>query len=366
MQDTIFSPAFGNRPSSLVGREATIKSLMDGLATRRGSRERATGLLGQRGSGKTVLLWEIADRAAVTGFVVASPTIVSDGMLERIVEKVQDAGSMFVDQEEAKLSGESVGFMGFSVGLEFTRGVQTAKSPAYKLTLLARKLSRLGHGILILVDELQANSDEVRSLVSVYQELVGEGLDVALLLAGLSGAVSATLNDRVLTFLNRASKITLDALRESDVRAFYRASFEKLGVQMEDDFLDRAASATEGSPYMLQLVGHALVVRAGDDGKLDEAAFEDALRAAECDYKNDVCKTTLAALSERDADFLTAMAADSERSRISDIASRMGVEVDYAQKYRRRLIDAGVIEPAGRGFVRFAVPYLNDYLRQRE
>ena len=40
----------------------------------------------------------------------------------------------------------------------------------------------------------------------------------------------------------------------------------------------------------------------------------------------------------------------------------MGVTVDYAQKYRKRLIDGGVIESAGRGYVGFAVPYLRDYL----
>lgn len=46
-----------------------------------------------------------------------------------------------------------------------------------------------------------------------------------------------------------------------------------------------------------------------------------------------------------------------------DIAERMGATSDYAQKYRRRLLDAGVIERARRGYVRFAVPYLADYLR---
>ena len=40
----------------------------------------------------------------------------------------------------------------------------------------------------------------------------------------------------------------------------------------------------------------------------------------------------------------------------------MGVTTDYAQKYRRRLIEAGVIEAAGRGMVAFAVPYLEDHL----
>lgn len=40
----------------------------------------------------------------------------------------------------------------------------------------------------------------------------------------------------------------------------------------------------------------------------------------------------------------------------------MGVTVDYAQKYRKRLIGGGVIESEGRGYVGFTVPYLRDYL----
>ena len=35
---------------------------------------------------------------------------------------------------------------------------------------------------------------------------------------------------------------------------------------------------------------------------------------------------------------------------------------DYAQRPRRRLIDAGVIEEPRRGEVAFAVPYLAEYL----
>ena len=58
-----------------------------------------------------------------------------------------------------------------------------------------------------------------------------------------------------------------------------------------------------------------------------------------------MCETTLAALSDQDVAFLSAMTDDEDAvSRISDVAKRMSVTPDYAQKYRRRLIDAGVIE----------------------
>lgn len=155
IHDTIFSPSFGNRPSYLVGRETAIQNLMAGLQSRPGSKGRATVLLGQRGSGKTVLLWELADRAAKEGFVVATPTVVSEGMLERVVEKIQDAGERHVNRP-VRVSGGSIGALCFSAGLEFTQAVQESKSFEYKLLQLARKLSSEGKGVLILIDELQA------------------------------------------------------------------------------------------------------------------------------------------------------------------------------------------------------------------
>lgn len=75
-------------------------------------------------------------------------------------------------------------------------------------------------------------------------------------------------------------------------------------------------------------------------------------------------KTTLAALSERDIDFLKAMSCDQGESSISEIARRMNATADYAQKYRKRLIDAGIICASSRGKVEFAVPYLADCLRK--
>lgn len=361
----VFSPSFGNRPSYLVGREPVIDTFLEGLAQEPGSRERAIVLLGQRGSGKTVLLWELADRASNLGFVVATPTVASEDMLERIVEKIQDDGERYIKPSRTShLTGGSVGAFGFSAGLEFDRETQETKTFQYKLTKLARKLTAQGHGILILVDELQANSPEIRQLVTVYQELVGEQLNVAIVMAGLPGAVSATLNDHVLTFLNRARKIALGPLAVRDVDAFYGHAFDELGVRISPELQLAAAEASKGSPYLLQLIGYNVATRNRRGQPVDESALKDAVRVSELDFENDVCRTTVLALSEKDTEFLAAMACDDGASRMGDIAERMGVTPDYAQKYRRRLIDTGVIEPERRGHVAFAVPYLKDYLRR--
>ena len=339
--DTIFSPSFGNRPTYLVGREVVLDRLLAGLESVSGSRERSTIMLGQRGTGKAVLLWEFADRAEELGFAVATPTIVSEGLLTRVVEKIQDRGTRYVRDPQNRLTGGSVGALGFSVGLEFSPELQETKSGQFKLAQLARRLTQAGHGVLILVDELQANSPEVRQLVTVYQEMVGERLNVALVMAGLPGAVSATLNDRVLTFLNRASRLELEPLPLGDVDAYYSRAFHDLGLSVTDEQRGRAVEFTQGSPYLMQLVGHNIVVRASADGAVSDDDLARALSTSQADFERDVCETTLSSLSGKDVEFLCAMARDDGPSRTADVAYRMDATVDYAQKYRRRLIDAG-------------------------
>lgn len=375
MVDTVFSPSFGNRPTRLVGRQRLTQRLVDGLSSMPGSRDRAIVLLGQRGTGKTVLLWEVVDKARANGYVVAAPTVSEEGMLGRIVEKVQDDGERYVKSPGSKVVGGSLGAFGFTAGLQFSKEVQESKSDQYKLVKLCRKLTEMGHGVLIVVDEIRANLPEIRQLVITYQEMVGEGLDVALMMAGLPAAVSATLNDHVLTFLNRARKVELEPLELADVEAFFIESFARLGLRVSDEICREAAARTQGSPYLLQLIGHNVTVFAGSDGVVDERVLRRAVDAAQSDFENDVCKTTLAALSEKDVAFLTAMAnamvkdshAEDSRAtagaRMADVAGFMGVTPDYAQKYRKRLMDAGVIASPRRGEVAFAVPYLADYLR---
>ena len=362
MHDSVFSPAFGNRPSQLVGRATLVNDVMAGLSTQPGSRERALVMLGQRGAGKTVLLWEIADQARRKGYVVANPTTATEGMLERIIEKIQIDGERHTTRGPAKVSGASLSALGFSVGLQFTQETMETKSFYYKLRGLCKSLERLDRGVLVLVDELQANTPDLRQLVGAYQELVGEGLNIAMVLAGLPGAVSGTLNDKVLTFLNRAMRVSLGPLATGEVDAYYAGAFGSLGMSVPAELRREAADACEGSPYLMQLIGHYLTLYARN-GVVDGTVLDDALMSARADFGRDVCQTTIAALSGKDVEFLREMAVDDGPSRVADVARRMDVTVDYAQKYRKRLIDAGVIEASGWGTVTFAVPYLRDWLR---
>ena len=133
---------------------------------------------------------------------------------------------------------------------------------------------------------------------------------------------------------------------------------------LSDEQRKMAVDATNGSPYMMQLVGYYILKYADDESTVDDKAIKNAVRAAENTFINDICGTTINALSDKDVEFLKAMLPDDGSSRISDISERMQVSSEYAQRYKNRLIDAGVIVQPRRGEVRYDIPYLAEYLEQ--
>ncbi len=362
MRDTVFVPSFGNRPRNLVGREEIISKFEASLQSAPGSRERAMLMLGQRGSGKTVLLLEFAEIARKQGCIVASPTVVSKEMPTRILEKLRSEGEDYLPGTKAQFSGGSVSAFGFGGGFDLKLEDQEPKSFAWNLSQICSALNKNGKPVLILIDEVQANQEELRQLIVAYQEMVGEGMDIFMVLAGLPTSISSVLNDHVLTFLNRAVKIHLPPLRTGDIEFYYQKAFTDLNIRLDDVQISAAAKETDGSPYLMQLIGHYIVLSAEERSCVTEAQFSSALQRAKEDFMNDICGTALAPLSDKDIAFLAAMAMDGETTEISAVISRLNCTSSLAQTYKRRLIQSGIIRQPRRGAVQFAVPYLRDYL----
>ena len=219
--------------------------------------------------------------------------------------------------------------------------------------------------ILILIDETQANNEELKKLIVAYQEMVGAGRDVFLVLAGLPETVSSVLNDHVLTFLNRATKVELEPLKTGDIEAYFVSAFEDIGISLKSDAAHTMAVETAGSPYLMQLIGHYVTILMEKKGTVSDEKIAQAIARAKEDYKNDICRTTLATLSDKDIDFLVAMSEDEDESTISDIIARMGCTSAFAQTYKRRLVQSGVITQPRRGKVSMTVPYLREYVREQ-
>jgi len=361
---TLFQPTFGNRPEQYIGRDGVIEQFMTGLREPVGSRNRCTLFLGQRGMGKTALLLELSDRAQKEGYVVARVTA-HEGMPQAIIEQFQLNGSKFFNEDKRKLTGVSAGALGFSFGLTFSEATERQYGFRSKMSLLCDKLAEKDKGALILIDEV-CTSAAMREVAAAYQELVGDQKNIAIAMAGLPHAVSGVLNDNVLTFLNRATKVELGLISTNQIRAYYEKAFKLIGIVASDEILDRAALATRGFPYLMQLIGYYVIQYTLKGETVTNHIMDKAEKAAMSDMDDNVFKPILNPLSDNDRIFLTAMAHCGGSVSTAKLQDALGKKGPSIQPYRKRLIEAGVIEAPRRGELVFAVPYLADYLLENK
>ena len=359
----LFQPTFGNRPEQYIGRDGVIEQFMEGLREPVGSRNRCTLFLGQRGMGKTALLLELSDRASKAGYVVARVTA-HEGMPGAIIEQFQLNGSPYFKDEKRKLSGVSAGMLGFSFGLTFSEAAERQYGFRAKMSLLCDKLAEKGKGALILIDEVRISA-AMREVAAAYQELVGDRKNIAIAMAGLPHAVSSVLNDSVLTFLNRAMKVELGTISTNLIRAYYERAFRSIGITVSGDLLDRAALATHGFPYLMQLIGYYVIQYTSKGSAVTNDIMDRVEKASMSDMEDNVFKPIVAPLSDNDLIFLRAIARCGGTVTTAKLQATLGKKGPAIQPYRKRLIDAGIIEAPRRGELVFAVPYLSDYLLKK-
>ena len=284
-------------------------------------------------------------------------------MLQDVLDGLQTAAGK-VASGRMKIDEVALGALGFNIGIGVSRESNDVVGFQARLGILLDKLEAVGLGACILVDEIQPNFEELRELTQAYQHYAGRGRNIALVMAGLPRSVSQTLNDKVSTFLYRAERLELDAIPTDDVYLYFTQAFGQLGICLDGDQMMRAALATGGMPYMMQLIGRNIVSLASPDGVAAKAVVDDAVRLAlEKLYRN-VFTPCMDTMSSRDVEFTRAMLADGGVSKAADLKARLGMSDEIYQQTRRRNIDNGIIVARGYGAVAFAMPYFADWLRQ--
>lgn len=357
-----FEPTFGRTPPLLVGRDAAIADVAEAVE-RVGGAALATLVTGARGSGKTVLLNAFEDAARSQGWIVFSEAA-TPGLIDRLIA---DRLIPLLDELDGDRPYELRSLSGMGFGATWERGDQTdgQTRPGFRplLETITDRLAEQGVGLMVSVDEVHRSAiDDLRELTTAVQHGFREERPLALVAAGLPSAVTDLLNDDVLTFLRRAHRFELGPVSPDDVALGLARPLDDAGRQITTNALRRAVTATEGYPFMIQLVGDELY-RSTPDVVIDVDAAGRAIPAAARRLGRLVHETALADLSVIDRSFLVAMAHDDGPSRMGDIATRLGVDANYASQYRLRLLASGVIRAAGHGLVEFELPYLRDYLK---
>lgn len=355
-----FTPTFGHVPFALAGRSEYIDDVVGGLANRPGDPNRTTIFVGSRGSGKTVLLTAIARIASEQGWISANVSA-RDGMINDIIWQIRaNASHLLTPEAESRLTSVQAGPIGLTREL-----VNHDVSWRAQITALVDELNAQGVGLLFTVDEVNSRCREFDAFVDMYQHLMREEKDVALLLAGLPSRVSDLLLDDDVSFVRRAFQRPMESIPIVEVEQALLDTLEAGGRSIDSKALALAAEATQGFAFAVQLIGYYLWRQGKPDQQIKIEDVKEAIKNSQKEMERSVFMPTLRELRPREEQYLIAMAIDDGPSSTSDIAKRMGIGMTNASNLRRRLIEFGVIFEVRMGTVDFEMPLLRDYLRER-
>lgn len=358
-----FSPTFGASPPLLAGRDAIIEDFDEAIGTGPRHPDYTAILTAGRGMGKTVLLNTLEDQVAGQGWEVISDDTSTKGMLARL----EEAAIELLD----RLSGSDRSVTGVGLGPVSVQlaepGGSGPRSLRRLLTEIGAQLDSRGSGLLITLDELH-NADvyEAREFGAIIQHVTRrEQRPIAFVGAGLNMIEDTILSGTAISFFQRCSRFEIGRLDLADAQRAIGHPIEQAGSSIEPQALRKAAGATSGYPFMVQLVGfhswrQAKHLVTGITQVDVDAGVEIARRRAGRLVLEPVWKD----LSGMDKRFLTAMAVDDGVSLLSDVASRLGKGTDYARVYRSRLRKAGMVVTNARGEVNFAQRFAREWVRR--
>lgn len=357
-----FKPTAGATPPLLVGRDQLIDEFRESLDDGPGAPGLLTLVTGARGTGKTVMLTEMGEAARTQGWVVIDETA-RDGLMDRLRSQIDGCLAALDSPQRSRWTSLSVTTPLGGGGITLDRPPRESRSWRSSASALTARLAENETGLLITVDEIHAiPRAELQALAAEVQHLIRDRAPIGLIMAGLPRAVEDLLNDEITTFLRRAERLTLGEVPLDEVQSAFQSTFSTAGRPLSEELAHDCALATEGYPFMIQLVGYHVWRRCPEEVVVPDAVSA-GIAAARSRLGDLVHAPALQDLSDTDRSMLVSMAEDDGPSRIADVATRMGQTSGYVSVYRARLIAAGMIRPAGYGLVDFAAPYLREYLR---
>lgn len=176
------------------------------------------------------------------------------------------------------------------------------------------------------------------------------------------------INGKALTFLRRALSEDLAPINQVEVALSMGDSFVATGLTIEDDLLSRAAKATKGYAYLVLILAHGQKVFDIVESKSrNRGLVNNIVKTSLCQRNafGDVALAHNGTFGTMQVGALPNGVTDhKQQSKSSEIAKRMGKKTNEVSSIRAKLLQREVIQAPQRGYVQFAVPDLDIYLRE--
>lgn len=377
-----YAPSAGQRPPFLAGRDDLIEDFT--VAVQRAKINNPVQHLllpGLRGVGKTVLLNEFNTIARHHGGVSEVLEVFPDkpfshqlasalpGMLHVLTktwkgkESIKRVGSVISSFLSHFEGGINIGV----ASLKYSPSEVEAVSGnlefdlADLLIVLGEEAQREGVFVSLLIDELHyADSASLSALVGAMHKTNQLGLPVIVVGAGLPTISKVVAGSK--PYAERMFRsVPVGALdRESAYEAFSEP-VKRFNVDYSDNALNRLFEVTSGYPYFIQVFGrHCWDVAVDSPIDSDDIEVVTPRASGELDVSFYEPRFEQALASEKE--YLLAVATLGDIAKTSAVANELGVEANLLTKYRKGLIEKGLLYVPERGKVAFTVPRMSEYL----
>lgn len=368
-----YAPGAGTPPPALVGRDAVIEAARTSLRRLRAQRSTQHLLLtGLRGVGKTVLLAALAALGEREGFrVIRVEAVGGDdtvASLLRQARRITEELEVGPRVARAVRSIESVSLTILGTGGSVARGTGSGspdrEALADVVVDLVAAAAEHDLGIVLAIDEAQTMApDDLRRLLAGVHRCGQDGLPIWCVLAGLPNLVGVVA--KAATYAERL--FTVEALGPLTPNEVVRAVGEPaadIGVTWAVDAAGAVVDLSDGYPFFVQVWAYH-TWNAARDEPVSVADVERGAPAARLALDGSFFAARIARIPDSEVAYVRLLASlGPGPHRSGAVAAAGGRATSELSAIRERLIREGVVYAPRYGWVEFAIPHFDDFVRR--
>lgn len=366
-----YAPGAGTPPPALVGRDAVLDqadvAMQRLLAARTTQHHVLTGL---RGVGKTVLLWKLASLAEHRGYrVIRVEALGGDDTVRSFLRQArriaEDLGSgQTLKRAMRSIDSVSITVAGTGVGVGREVPAPDRDALADVIRDLASVAAEADIGVMVALDEAQmlAHEDLRRILAGVHR-CSQDGLPLYCVLAGLPNLVGEVA--KAATYAERMFSVAeLGPLTPDQVVRAVAEPAREIGVEWSDAGAEAVVDRSDGFPFFVQTWAYHTWNAAVDD-PISADDVERAAPHAEHALDASFFAARIARIPESEVAYVRALASlGPGPHRSGEVAKAAGRTTPQVAAFRDRLIDEGLIYAPRYGWVEFAIPHFDRFVRR--
>ncbi len=360
-----FVLGFGALPTAWAGRHEALSLIPDSLHQRTPTSQIL--LTGAKGTGKTALIGQWCAEAQQKGWAWVRVTARTGETIEVLMRRTLQEIAL---RATAATHARPVGFGSAEPTSADVPDLPDLPSEAVDLVFLLKMLSNASPaGVLVCVDEAHyMTTAELELLGTQLQDSQEGGLRaLTIVLAGLPQMRDQVRHAKLPTFLERLHEVHVGFVDADDVADALERTLASVESTISPEALSLATEVIAGWPYVLQVVGHFMLRRAGGPGShVSDADVRAALPAISERVGDALLSSTWQRLSNRDRDVMVALAAtNTSVMRVAEVRQALDMSTRLFGVYRARLISQNLLASAGQGLLRFTLPFIAEWVRQR-